>query len=67
MFLEDKMKDIKVTRSYLVQIEEISDYFVSLPSIDVHCEDFILYINDLIDKEIYRVTKKLELLESEVK
>lgn len=66
MFLEDKMIDIKVTRSYLKQIEEISNEIVSLPSIDVNCEDFIEYIINLIDKEISRVTKKLKLLESEV-
>lgn len=66
MILDDKMKDMKVTRSYLKQIEEISNEFVSLPSIDVNCEDFIEYIINLIDKEISRVTKKLKLLESEV-
>lgn len=67
MFLEDKMIDIKVTRSYLKQIEEISNEIVRLPSIDNNCEDFIEYIINLIDKEITRVTKKLNLLESEVK
>lgn len=61
------MIDIKVTRSYLKQIEEISNEIVSLPSIDNNCEDFINYIINLIDKEITRVTKKLNLLESEVK
>lgn len=66
MFLKDKMIDIKVTRSYLKQIEEISNEFVSLHSIDNNCEDFIEYIINLIDKEIIRVTKKLKLLESEV-
>ena len=67
MFLEDKMIDLKVTRSYLKQIEEISNQFVSLPSIDENCEDFIEYIFELIDKEIARVTKKLKRIESEVK
>ena len=67
MFLEDKMKDLKVTRSYLKQIEEINNEIVSLPSIDENCEDFIDYMFELIDKEIGRVTKKLKLLESEVK
>ena len=67
MFLEDKMLDIKVTRSYLKQIEEISNEIVSLPSIEDNCEDFIEYIINLIDTEISRVIKKLKLLESEVK
>lgn len=67
MFLEDKMIDLKVTRSYLKQIGEISNQLVSLPSIDENCEDFIEYIIELIDKEIARVTKKLKRIESEVK
>lgn len=67
MFLEDKMIDLKVTRSYLKQIREISNQLVSLPSIDENCEDFIEYIIELIDKEIARVTKKLKRIESEVK
>jgi len=66
MLLDDKMKDIKIARNYLKQIEEISNDFVSLPSIDSKCEDFIEYIINLIDKEITRATKKLKLLESEV-
>lgn len=66
MFLDDKMKDMKVTRIYLKQIEEISNEIVCLPSLDDNCEDFIEYIINLIDKEITRVTKKLNLLESEV-
>ncbi len=67
MFLDDKMKDIKMIRNYLTLLESIQTDFVILPSIDEQCEDFIEYIMDLIEKENHRVTKKLNLLESEVK
>lgn len=67
MFLDDKMKDIKMIRNYLTLLESIQTDFVILPSIDEQCEAFIEYIMDLIEKENHRVTKKLNLLESKVR
>lgn len=63
--MEDKFEDVNNCRKYLKCLDKIADYVYMLPDIDDESLDFYYKINEILQIEDTRVTKKLKRLESD--